>query len=289
MNGVLENDDAIFGVSFTPAPTFEDPMALRSFFRSLLGLLLASAAAGLPLPALAQAPDWKKIRIGVEGSYPPFSMIAADGGLGGFDIDIARALCAAMHADCTFVQQQWDGMIPALKVRKFDAIVASMTITDERRKVLDFSDPYYDIPSRWVAPVGGVKDVDPATLKGKRIVVLRNSPRAKYVLERYKDSDVLQATKEPDVYLELAAGRGDVAFGSSVVSAEAFLKRPEGKAFHQVGPLVRLGDGVGIAFRKDDAALRERFDAALRAIKADGRYRQVASRYFDFDVSGDTK
>ena len=260
-------------------------MILRLLVRASVSFLAMS----LCTVAAAQAPDWKKIRIGVEGSYPPFSMIAADGMLTGFDIDIARALCTAMNAECTFVQQEWDGMIPALKVRKFDAIVASMTITDERRKVLDFSEPYYDIPSRWIGPLAGPKDAEPATLKGKRIVVLRNSPRAKYVLERYKDSDILQTAKEPDVYLELAAGRGDIAFGSSVVSAEAFLKRPEGKGYRQVGPLVRFGEGVGIAFRKDDAALRDRFNAALKAIKADGRYRQVASRYFDFDVSGDTK
>ena len=237
----------------------------------------------------ARAQDAKKIRIGVEGNYPPFSMISPDGGLTGFDIDVARGLCAQMKAECVLVQQEWDGMIPALKVRKFDAIVASMTMSEERRKVVDFTDPYYNIPSRWVAAVGGPRDVEPATLKGKRIVVLRNSPRARYVLERYKDSDALLVAKETDVYMELAAGRGDVAFGSSVVSAEAFLKRPEGRGYRQVGPLVDLGDGVGIAVRKDDAALRDRLNAALKAIKADGTYQKIVARYFDFDVSGDTK
>ena len=254
-----------------------------ALFRLVPGLALLGIVASLDAGAAEQA----RVRIGVEGNYPPFSMVAADGQLTGFDIDIARALCTAMQADCVFVQQEWDGMMPALKVRKFDAIVASMTITDERRKVVDFTAPYYDIPSRWIGPVSGPKDAEPATLKGKRIVVLRNSPRAKYVLERYRDSDVLQAAKEPDVYLELAAGRADVAFGSSVVSAEAFLKRPEGKAYRQIGPPVALGEGVGIAVRKGDTALRDRFDAALRAIKADGTYKRVAARWFDFDVSGD--
>ncbi len=251
---------------------------------ALTAALLVAAA-----PAFSQAPEWKKIRIGVEGNYPPFSMVSADGTLTGFDIEIARALCVAAKSECTFVQQEWDGMIPALKVRKFDAIVASMTITEERRKVVDFSDPYYDIPSRWIARAGAFTTADAAILKGKRIVVLRNSPRSRYVLEHYRDSDVLQTSKEPDVYAELAAGRGDIAFGSSVVSAEAFLKKPEGRDFRQVGGLVRLGDGVGIAVRKEDGTLRERFNAALRAIKADGTYRTVASRYFDFDVSGDAK
>jgi len=183
-------------------------------------------------------------------------------------------------------------MMPALAAKKFDMIVASMTITDERRKAADFSDPYYDVPSRWVAKSGAFKDASPASLKGKRIVVLRNSPRAKYVAERYKDSDVLLVNKENDVYMELAAGRGDIGFGSSVVSSEAFLKKPEGKGYVQVGQVVRLetdangGGGVGIAFRKTDTVLRDRVNAALKAIKADGRYKKLADGYFDFDVSG---
>jgi lysine-arginine-ornithine-binding protein len=238
--------------------------------------------------AMAQSPGANKVRIGVEGSYPPFSMVTPDGSLAGFDIDMAQALCAHMATPCELVQQEWDGMIPALKVRKFDAIVASMTITDERKKVVDFTDPYYDVPSRWIAPVGGVTATDPAALKGKRIIVLRNSPRARYVLEHYKDSDVLQTESEPDVYRELLARRGDIALGSSVVSGEAFLKKPEGQGFHQVGPMVPLGEGVGIAVRKDDTALRDRFNSALKAMKADGTYAKLERRYFDFDISGES-
>ncbi len=248
-----------------------------------LGVLVLNAAA-------AQAPDWRKIRIGVEGSYPPFSMISAEGKLTGFDIELALALCQEMKAECSLVQQEWDGMIPAIKVKKFDAIVASMTITEERRRVLEFSDPYYDIPSRWIARSGVFSDTRTASLKGKRIAVIRNSPRAKYLAENYRDSELLLVNKEPEVYLELAAGRADIAFGSSVVSEEVFLKRPAGKGYAQVGEMVRLGggSGVGIAVRKDDIVLRDRFNAALKSIKAKGVYRQVAAKYFDFDVSGDS-
>lgn len=251
-------------------------------------LLAASAALLLPT-ARAQAPDWKRVRVGVEGNYPPFSRLGPDGKLSGFDIDIALAVCQKMGAECVLVQQEWDGMMPALAARKFDMIVASMTISEERRKAADFSDPYYDVPSRWVAKAGRLKDHEPATLKGQRIIVLRNSPRAKHVAEKYKDSPVLLVNKETDVYLELAAGRGDIGFGSSVVSSEAFLKKPEGRGFAQVGPTVRLdggGGGVGIAFRKGDAVLRDKVNAALKAIKADGTYKRLADRYFDFDVSG---
>lgn len=254
--------------------------------RLLIASALALLATGI---AQAQAPEWKKIRVGVEGNYPPFSKLGPDGKLVGFDIDIAMAVCRKLGAECTLVQQEWDGMMPALNAKKFDMIVASMTITDERRKAADFSDPYYDVPSRWVAKAGAFKDHKPADLKGRKIIVLRNSPRAKHVAELYKDSEVLLVNKETDVYLELVAGRGDIGFGSSVVSSEAFLKKPEGKGFAQVGNTVRLdggGGGVGIAFRKGETALRDKVNAALKAIKADGSYKKLADTYFDFDVSG---
>jgi polar amino acid transport system substrate-binding protein/arginine/ornithine transport system substrate-binding protein len=252
-----------------------------------LVLALALACVATCTAALAQAPGWAKVRVGVEGNYPPFSRLGADGKLSGFDIDIARALCEQMKAECTLVQQEWDGMMPALAAKKFDMIVASMTITDERRKAADFSDPYYSVPSRFVAKAGAFKDHSPASLKGKKIITLRNSPRAKYVAEQYKDSEVLLVNKETDVYMELLAGRGDIGFGSSVVSGEAFLKKAEGKGYAQVGPAVNLdgGSGVGIAFRKGDDALREKVNAALKAIRASGRYKQLADQYFDFDVA----
>jgi len=253
----------------------------------LVALLSLAAALALPATSQAQAPGWAKVRVGVEGNYPPFSKMGADGKLAGFDIDIALALCAQMKADCTLVQQEWDGMMPALNARKFDMIVASMTITDERKKAAEFSDPYYSVPSRFLAKAGAFKDHNAASFKGKKIIVLRNSPRAKYVAEQYKDAEVLLVAKETDIYLELAAGRGDIGFGSSVVSGDAFLKKPEGKGFAQVGPSINLdgGSGVGIAFRKGDDALRDKVNAALKAVRADGRYKKLADSYFDFDVT----
>jgi polar amino acid transport system substrate-binding protein/arginine/ornithine transport system substrate-binding protein len=249
--------------------------------------LVALASLMTAPAALAQPAAPATLRVGVEGNYPPFSRMGPDGRLTGFDIDIARALCTEMKVQCTLVQQEWDGMMPALNARKFDMIVASMTITEERKKAAAFSDPYYSVPSRFVGKAGAFKDHSPAALKGKKIIVLRNSPRAQYVAANYKDSDVLLVTKETDVYLELLAGRGDIGFGSSVVSADALLKRPEGKAFAQVGPSINLdgGGGVGIAFRKNDDALRERVNAALKAIRANGTYQKLAAQYFDFDVS----
>jgi lysine-arginine-ornithine-binding protein len=253
--------------------------------RTIAARLFAAATlvAALASPSVAQT-----VRVGVEGNYPPFSMIAPDGKLSGFDIEIANALCAEMKVTCTMVQQEWDGMIPALNARKFDMIVASMTITEERRKAVDFSNPYYDVPSRFVAKKGAFKGHSAEELKGKTIIVLRNSPRARYVAANYPNSTALLVAKETDVYMELAAGRGDIGFGSSVVSSEAFLKKPEGANFAQVGDTLVLdrtaGAGVGIAFRKDDP-MRERVNAALAAIRGNGVYKALVQKYFDFDVS----
>lgn len=250
---------------------------------------LTTVFAVAALIATAAVAEEKSLRVGVEGNYPPFSLVAPDGTLSGFDIDIANAICAEMNASCTMVQQEWDGMIPALNANKFDMIVASMTITEKRKQAVDFSDPYYDVPSRWVAKEGAFQSWTPEELKGKTIIVLRNSPRADYVAKHYPDSTVLAVDKETAVYLELAAGRGDIAFGSSVVSGESFLKTPEGKGFVQVGETMLLDagtdGGVGIAMRKSDTNLREEINAALAALMKNGAYKKMAAKYFDFDVT----
>lgn len=239
----------------------------------------------------AQAPDWAKVRIGVEANYPPFSKMGTDGKVSGFDIDIALALCAEMKAQCTLITQEWDGMMPALQARKFDMIVASMTISDARRKVADFSDSYYDIPSTFVAKAGKFKDISPASLKGKVIIVTRNTPRAAYIAANYKESEVLLVAKEADVTLELAAGRGDIGFGSSLAATTAFLQSPEGKAFSKVGPPINPSGtqtgGTGIAMRKGEDSLRTKVNAALKAITANGVYKRINDKYFDVNIRGE--
>jgi polar amino acid transport system substrate-binding protein/arginine/ornithine transport system substrate-binding protein len=246
----------------------------------------ATTVAALLLSTFAAHAD--TLRIGVEGNYPPFSLVAADGTLSGFDIDIANALCDRMEVPCEMVQQEWDGMIPALNAKKFDIIVASMTITEKRKEAVDFSDPYYDVPSRFIAKEGAFTGYTPEDLTGKTIIVLRNSPRADYIAANYPESDTLLVDKETAVYLELASGRGDIAFGSSVVSAESFLKTPEGEGFAQVGEPISLTQstdgGVGIALRKGEEELKGKINAALAELMADGTYATIADQYFDFDV-----
>jgi arginine/ornithine transport system substrate-binding protein len=263
---------------------------MPKFLKTLAAAILTLV---LPLAASAQAPDWKKVRIGVEGAYPPFSEMGPDGKIKGFDIDIANALCTQMKAECTLVTQEWDGMIPALQSRKFDAIIASMSATDERRKVVAFSDKYYNTPARLVAKAAAKLQATPEGLKGKRIGVQRSTIHDRFVTDTFKASEIVRYAKADEVYLDLAAGRIDVAMGDSVAIDGGFLKKPQGQGYAFFGPAYNdekyFGTGSSIAVRKADTALAERFNAAIKAIRADGTYKKIQDRYFSFDVYGDTK
>ena len=117
-------------------------------------LTLSALFAACLLTTPVTAKEWKTVRFGVEGAYPPFSWTDASGEIKGFDIDLAHALCQQMTVKCELVAQDWDGMIPALLSRKYDAIIAAMSITDERRKKVDFTEKYAHIPNRFVAAKG---------------------------------------------------------------------------------------------------------------------------------------
>ena len=150
----------------------------------LLALALLAAAS----LAHAQAPEWKKLRIGVEGAYPPFSEIGPDGKLKGFEIELLQAYCAEMKAQCTLVQQDFDGLIPALQSRKVDAIFASVSITEERQKVIAFSKPYYNTPARLIAKAGVKLEPTAAGLKGKKIGVQRGTTHETYATKTFTQS-----------------------------------------------------------------------------------------------------
>jgi len=258
--------------------------------RRLLALALPALLALATTASHAQAPDWKKIRIGVEGAYPPFSEVGPDGKLKGFDIDIAMALCAEMKAECTLVPQEWDGIIPALQSRKFDAIVASMAITEERLKVVNFTSKYYNTPSRLVAKAGATLEASAAGLKGKRIGVQRSTIQDRFATATFTGSEIVRYAKADEVYLDLAAGRVDVVFADTLAVDGGFLKKPQGKGFAFFGPSYDdpkfFGTGSGIAVRKADTALQAKFNAAIPAIRANGVYKKINDKYFDFDVYG---
>ena len=256
-------------------------------------ILIAVAVIGLIFAAgTIQAKDWKIVRIGVEGAYPPFSFTTADGKLEGFDIDIARALGKAMGVEIKLVAQDWDGIIPALMARKYDAIIASMTITEERKKKVAFSNKYYNTPAKFVTKKGSVKEFTKDSLKGKTVGVQRATTHDSYLTDNYgKDVKIKRYASQDDAYLDMAAGRLDFLLADSVALSDGFLKKPEGKDFEFVGPDMTdvrwFGEGVGVACRKKDKDLVEMFNKAIDQIRADGTYKKIQDKYFDFNVYGD--
>jgi arginine/ornithine transport system substrate-binding protein len=240
--------------------------------------------------AHAQPTQLKKIRIGVEGAYPPFSQIDPSGKLSGFDIDITNALCVEMKVECVLVQQAFDGMIPALQTRKIDAVIASMSITDERKKAVDFSDKYYQTPARFVIKTGAKLVATPDGLKGKKIGVQRATIHDRYATDFFKASQLVRYTKQDEVFLDMTAGRIDSALVDIIAAQQGFLKTAQGKGFEFTGPVYEdpkyFGVGAGVALRKGNDVLRGEFNKAIAAIRANGSYKKIQDKYFDFDVYG---
>ena len=259
---------------------------------SMLSLLalLPLALSPIAFSSTAQAADPLKVRVGVEGAYPPFSSVGADGKIVGFDIDIANALCAQMKAQCTLVQQEFDAMIPALQAKKIDVIVASMSATPERLKVVDFSDKYYNTPNRLIVKAGVAIDGTPASLKGKKIGVQRSTINDRFATAKFGGATIVRYTKQDEVFLDLAAGRIDATLVDAVAGDVGFLKLPAGKGYAFTGPVyddaAYFGTGVGVALRKGEAPLRDQLNAAIKAIRGNGVYKTLQAKYFDFDVYG---
>jgi len=254
----------------------------------VLGLALATLVAA----QTALAKEWQRIRIGVDGAYPPFSRIDEDGNLVGFDVDIAKALCDEMGAECTFVQQDWDGIIPALLARKYDAIIASMYVSQERDRKVDFTDVYYRMPLQFAAPKSLEIEISKEGVSGKRIGVLRASLEDEFVTDKFGDVAIIKRYKtQMNAFLDAAAGRVDLLLTALAVMRENFLDTEEGRDWKLVGPLYRdpkyFGEGAAIAVREEDNDLEAQFDAALDAILENGTYRRIQDKYFDFNVYGE--
>jgi arginine/ornithine transport system substrate-binding protein len=263
---------------------------MKKFFVFVAVIALVCAA------GTVQAKDWKKIRIGVEGAYPPFSYTTPAGKLEGFDIDIANALVKAIGADIKLVAQDWDGIIPALLARKYDAIIASMSITEERKKKVAFTNKYYQTPAKFVCKKGAMKEFTRAEVAqataGKTIGVQRATVHDSFISDVGGKGVVIKryATQD-EAYMDLVAGRLDLLLADSVVIDGGFLKKPEGQSYQFIGPNLSdkkwFGEGIGIACRKKDKDLVKLLNKAIDKIRADGTYKRIQDKYFDFDVYGD--
>lgn len=254
-----------------------------------LALLGALALSVLSFTAMA---DEKPLKIGIEAAYPPFASKAPDGSIVGFDYDIGNALCAEMKVKCVWVEQEFDGLIPALKVRKIDAILSSMSITDERKQSVDFTNKYYNTPARLVMKSGTQIGADLAQIKGKKIGVQRGSIHERFATEVLKPlgAEVVPYGSQNEIYLDVAAGRLDGTLADATLLQDGFLNTDAGKGYAFAGPAFTdvkyFGDGVGIAVRKGDKANLDRINAAIAAIRANGTYKSIQDKYFNFDIYG---
>jgi arginine/ornithine transport system substrate-binding protein len=257
-------------------------------YKILAGVILT---AGLALGS-AGAAEMRKVRIGTEGAYPPFNSIDTSGQLVGFDVDIANALCKAANFECTFVVQDWDGIIPALQANKYDAIIASMSITDKRKEVVDFTGKYYNTPAKFIAAEGGEFDFTQNTgLAGKKIGVQGSTIHEDFARHMWPQAEVVTYATQDEANADLVSGRVDLVMADSVALLEGFLKTDGGQGFAFAGPDYNdptfHGEGAGIAVRKGEQDLVDAFNKALMQIRSDGTYAAINEKYFDFDVYGE--
>lgn len=231
-----------------------------------------------------------KIKIGTEGAYPPFNFVDSAGKIGGFDVDIGLALCERMKAECEVVAQDWDGIIPGLLAKKYDLIIASMFITEERKKQVAFTNPYYLAAMTHVAPKGaGFTTFTNEALKGKTIGAQSGTTQADFIAATYPDADIKLYPTQDEANLDMVNGRLDLQVGDMLPLLDWVTKNDDGKACCEIigEPITDkkfVGDGVGIAVRQDDNELREKLNKALDEIRADGTYKKINDKYFSIDV-----
>lgn len=219
----------------------------------------------------------KTIRIATEGAYPPFNYLNSDGSLGGFDVDVANALCQQMQANCDIVAQDWDGIIPALLTKKYDAIIAGMSITPERQVKVDFTQPYFANTMVWLTAKN--KQFDSNHISGMNLGGQRSTTPAAYLLDNYdgKNGNTVNLYDSyENAYFDLASGRSDGILAEKV-SAQAWLK--DNPDFGIVGDEIDNHDNIAIAVRHGDP-LKEKFDQALTELKNNGKLAQIEQQHF---------
>src|SRR3984885_3578668 len=282
------------------------PMASK--FMTALGLG-AALAAGVPLARTAFAKDWKTVVIGMEGAYEPWNLTDSSGKIVGFEPDLAMDLCKRAGLECKIIAQDWDGMIPGLKAGKFDVIMDGMSITDERKKEIDFSKPYAASPGSFLAPkdsplakataagtlvnldkdaAGGdaaIKGVQ-AALKGKTLGVQVSTTHANFASQYLKDVATVKEYKTTDDR-DLKAGRIDASL-DDLPTNMATASKPDASELAVVGPKLIggvFGTGEGMGIRKDDADLTAKFDKALTEAIADGTVKKISEQWFKIDMT----
>jgi octopine/nopaline transport system substrate-binding protein len=270
-----------------------------------------SLTAALALSPTAFAKDWKTVVIGMEGAYEPWNGTDSSGKIVGFEPDLVMDLCKRAGFECKIIAQDWDGMIPGLKAGKFDVIMDGMSITDERKKEIDFSKPYAVSPGAFLAPKdsplakatgagtlinldkdaargdAAIKSVQ-AALKGKTLGVQVSTTHSNFASQYLKGvADVKEYKTADDRDLDLKSGRIDASLDDYTVVA-ATAEKPDAKDLAILGPKFiggMFGAGTGMGIRKTDADLTAKFDAALAAAVADGTVKKLSEQWFKIDIA----
>ncbi|MDX5401213.1 MAG: transporter substrate-binding domain-containing protein [Rhodobacterales bacterium] len=251
-------------------------------------LTLMAATALLAAASMAQA---QEVRIGIAAEpYPPFASPDAAGNWVGWEVEIIDAVCAAAELDCVLTPTAWDGIIPALVSERIDAIMASMSITEDRMQTIDFSDPYYNTPTVIVGQKGMEMDASPESLAGKVLGVQVSTIHQTYAQKYFEgDTELRTYQTQDEANQDLAAGRIDATQADSL-AMDDFLKTDAGQCCEVKGAVAHdeaiLGAGVGAGVRKGDDELREALNRGIAAILADGTYDEITGRYFATSIYG---
>ncbi len=249
-----------------------------------------AAAVGVALSASAASAAWEKVVIATEGAYPPFNYVDKDGNLQGFDVDFAVKLCETAGIECEIVAQDWDGIIPGLLAKKYDAIIAQMSITEERKRSIDFTNYYSTTPAVFVGKEGmsitAWKDdaVVEDALDGMVIGVQRSTTHSAFLEDNFPNAEIRMYDTQDNALLDLTAGRIDATLADSGVLVE-WVKSDEGKGYAFVSdtfaPVEFFGEGAGIGIRKEDQDLKEILNKALADMLANGSYQEINKKYFE--------
>lgn len=251
-----------------------------------LAKYIAAAVATAVFGAGTASAEQVKIGIAAE-PYPPFASLDASGTWVGWEVEVINAVCAAAKLDCVITPVAWDGIIPSLTGQQIDAIMASMSITEERLKTIDFSNAYYNTPAVIVADKSMDIQPTPESLAGKIIGIQASTIHQTYAQEYFKDSELRVYQTQDEANQDLFAGRIDATQADSIAMAD-FVASDAGACCEIKGPVANdesiLGKGVGAGIRKGDDALREAINAGIAAILADGTHAEITARYFNTSI-----
>jgi len=250
--------------------------------------LAAAFAAALAAPAAAQT-----VKVGIAAEpYPPFASPDAGGNWVGWEVELIGAVCAAAELQCEIVPVAWDGIIPALTAGQIDAIMASMSITEERMKTIDFSDKYYNTPTVIATAKGSGIAPTPEGLAGKIIGVQVATVHEAYVNKYFAAgaAEVKVYQTQDEANQDLAAGRIDATQADSI-ALDAFIASEAGACCEIVGAVADdkdvLGLGVGVGLRQGEADLKAKFNAGIAKVIADGTYDKISAGYFASSIYGE--